>query len=117
MICQANGEELAAAGLALGLAGFAQFRHDPVAEDAGGREEDQELVIDLDGFDRLLRERPACRALSAPGMPAGSPGMEAAGELIVLAAVTDEARVELNAFFGTDERFGLGLQSVHRSTR
>ncbi len=29
--------------------------------------------------ERLLRERPAARALSAPGMPAGSPGMEAAG--------------------------------------
>lgn len=29
--------------------------------------------------DRLLRERPPARALSAPGMPAGSPGMEAAG--------------------------------------
>lgn len=29
--------------------------------------------------DRLLRERPAARALSAPGMPGGSPGMEAAG--------------------------------------
>ena len=29
--------------------------------------------------DRLLRERPAARALSAPGMPAGSPGMESAG--------------------------------------
>lgn len=29
--------------------------------------------------DRLLRERPAARALSAPGMPAGSPGMEATG--------------------------------------
>ena len=29
--------------------------------------------------DRLLRERPAARALAAPGMPAGSPGMEAAG--------------------------------------
>ena len=29
--------------------------------------------------DRLLQERPAARALSAPGMPAGSPGMEAAG--------------------------------------
>ncbi|MBA3051228.1 DUF411 domain-containing protein [Brevundimonas sp.] len=28
--------------------------------------------------DRLLRERPAARALSAPGMPGGSPGMEAA---------------------------------------
>lgn len=28
---------------------------------------------------RLLRERPAARALTAPGMPAGSPGMEAAG--------------------------------------
>ncbi|ALJ10027.1 MAG: DUF411 domain-containing protein [Caulobacteraceae bacterium] len=30
-------------------------------------------------IDRLLRERPTARALSAPGMPAGSPGMEAAG--------------------------------------
>lgn len=30
-------------------------------------------------IDRLLRERPAARALSAPGMPAGSPGMESAG--------------------------------------
>ena len=29
--------------------------------------------------ERLLRERPAARALAAPGMPAGSPGMEAAG--------------------------------------
>ena len=29
--------------------------------------------------DRLLRERPAARALSAPGMPARSPAMEAAG--------------------------------------
>lgn len=29
--------------------------------------------------DRLMRERPAARALSAPGMPAGSPGMETAG--------------------------------------
>ena len=29
--------------------------------------------------ERLLRERPAARALTAPGMPAGSPGMEAAG--------------------------------------
>jgi hypothetical protein len=29
-------------------------------------------------IDRLVRERPAARALSAPGMPAGSPGMEAA---------------------------------------
>lgn len=28
---------------------------------------------------RLLRERPAGVALAAPGMPAGSPGMEAAG--------------------------------------
>ena len=28
---------------------------------------------------RLLRDRPAAVALSAPGMPAGSPGMEAAG--------------------------------------
>ena len=30
-------------------------------------------------IDRLLNERPAARSLSAPGMPAGSPGMEAAG--------------------------------------
>lgn len=29
--------------------------------------------------DRLLAEGPAARALSAPGMPAGSPGMEGAG--------------------------------------
>lgn len=29
--------------------------------------------------DRLLRERPAAKGLSAPGMPPGSPGMEAAG--------------------------------------
>lgn len=29
--------------------------------------------------ERLLRERPAAVALAAPGMPAGSPGMEAAG--------------------------------------
>lgn len=29
--------------------------------------------------ERLLRERPTAHALSAPGMPAGSPGMEAAG--------------------------------------
>lgn len=29
--------------------------------------------------ERLLREAPAARALTAPGMPAGSPGMEAAG--------------------------------------
>jgi hypothetical protein len=29
--------------------------------------------------DRLLRERPTAVALAAPGMPAGSPGMEAAG--------------------------------------
>lgn len=29
---------------------------------------------------RLVREAPAARALSAPGMPAGSPGMEAAGK-------------------------------------
>lgn len=28
---------------------------------------------------RLLHERPTAKALSAPGMPAGSPGMEAAG--------------------------------------
>lgn len=28
---------------------------------------------------RLLRERPTAAALAAPGMPAGSPGMEAAG--------------------------------------
>lgn len=28
---------------------------------------------------RLLREEPAARALTAPGMPAGSPGMESAG--------------------------------------
>lgn len=30
-------------------------------------------------IERLLREAPAARALAAPGMPAGSPGMEAAG--------------------------------------
>ncbi|MFN7389730.1 DUF411 domain-containing protein [Brevundimonas sp.] len=29
--------------------------------------------------ERLLHERPAAVALAAPGMPAGSPGMEAAG--------------------------------------
>lgn len=29
--------------------------------------------------ERLLREAPAARALTAPGMPAGSPGMESAG--------------------------------------
>lgn len=29
--------------------------------------------------ERLLRERPTAVALAAPGMPAGSPGMEAAG--------------------------------------
>lgn len=29
--------------------------------------------------ERLVRERPAAVALAAPGMPAGSPGMEAAG--------------------------------------
>ena len=29
--------------------------------------------------ERLVREAPAARALTAPGMPAGSPGMEAAG--------------------------------------
>jgi hypothetical protein len=28
---------------------------------------------------RLLRERPQAVALAAPGMPAGSPGMESAG--------------------------------------
>ena len=29
---------------------------------------------------RLLRERPAVAGIAVPGMPAGSPGMESAGE-------------------------------------
>ena len=36
-------------------------------------------VLPDETLERLLGERPAARALSAPGMPAGSPGMEAAG--------------------------------------
>jgi hypothetical protein len=35
--------------------------------------------VPADLIDRLLRERPAVVGLAVPGMPVGSPGMEAAG--------------------------------------
>ncbi len=35
--------------------------------------------VPADLIERLLAERPPVRGLSAPGMPAGSPGMESAG--------------------------------------
>ncbi|OYW41298.1 MAG: hypothetical protein B7Z42_01405 [Brevundimonas sp. 12-68-7] len=35
--------------------------------------------VPADDVERLLRERPTGVALATPGMPAGSPGMEAAG--------------------------------------
>lgn len=40
---------------------------------------------------RLLRERPEARGLTVPGMPAGSPGMEAAGEEPYEVLLFDEA--------------------------
>lgn len=46
---------------------------------------------------RLLRERPTgARALSAPGMPAGSPGMEAAGrQPYVTWLITDDGQAQV----------------------
>lgn len=41
--------------------------------------------------ERLLRERPAAAALAAPGMPAGSPGMEAAGRQPYVTLLIDRA--------------------------
>jgi hypothetical protein len=35
--------------------------------------------VPADAIDRLLRERPDAKGLTAPGMPPGSPGMEAPG--------------------------------------
>lgn len=36
--------------------------------------------VPADVIDRLLRERPSVVGLAVPGMPAGSPGMEAPGQ-------------------------------------
>jgi hypothetical protein len=36
--------------------------------------------VPADVIDRLLRERPAIAGLAVPGMPVGSPGMEASGQ-------------------------------------
>jgi hypothetical protein len=36
--------------------------------------------VPADLVDRLLRERPAILGLAVPGMPVGSPGMEAPGQ-------------------------------------
>jgi hypothetical protein len=36
--------------------------------------------VPADVIDRLLRERPAVAGLAVPGMPMGSPGMEAPGQ-------------------------------------
>jgi len=36
--------------------------------------------VPADLIDRLLRERPAVVGLAVPGMPVGSPGMEAPGQ-------------------------------------
>jgi hypothetical protein len=36
--------------------------------------------VPADLIDRLLRERPAVLGLAVPGMPVGSPGMEAPGQ-------------------------------------
>ena len=36
--------------------------------------------VPADLIDRLLRERPKVAGLAVPGMPAGSPGMEASGK-------------------------------------
>jgi hypothetical protein len=36
--------------------------------------------VPADVIDRLLRERPAIAGLAVPGMPVGSPGMEAPGQ-------------------------------------
>lgn len=36
--------------------------------------------VPADLIDRLLRERPAVVGLAVPGMPIGSPGMEAPGQ-------------------------------------
>jgi len=36
--------------------------------------------VPADLIDRLLRERPPAAGLAVPGMPAGSPGMEAPGQ-------------------------------------
>jgi hypothetical protein len=36
--------------------------------------------VPADVIDRLLRERPSIVGLAVPGMPAGSPGMEAPGQ-------------------------------------
>jgi hypothetical protein len=41
--------------------------------------------------ERLLRQRPAAVALAAPGMPAGSPGMEAAGRQPYVTLLIDRA--------------------------
>ena len=37
--------------------------------------------VPADLIDRLLRERPPVVGLAVPGMPAGSPGMEAPGQV------------------------------------
>jgi hypothetical protein len=36
--------------------------------------------VPADLIDRLLRERPSLAGIAVPGMPVGSPGMEAAGQ-------------------------------------
>ena len=37
--------------------------------------------VPADVIDRLLRERPSVVGLAVPGMPVGSPGMEASGQV------------------------------------
>jgi hypothetical protein len=54
--------------------------------------------VPVAAVERLLRERPAIRGLSVPGMPVGSPGMEVEGQpaepFEVFAFSVDGARYE-----------------------
>ena len=112
---KAEGEEHAAVFGEFVFAGFGDFGFDPFAVHAVRGEDEEECVVEADGFVDLLVDFLAGSHVvrGEPAADAGvlEVGVEAVGEALVLSGVGDEAGVELDGFIEEgwevfDEIFG-----------
>src|ERR1700685_1613871 len=111
---QADGEQDAALVAQFALAGLGDFRIHPLALHAVRRQDQQQLVVQADGFVDLLVE-----FLAALNVVRGKPaahafvlkvGVEAVGEGLVFGGIADEAGVELDGI--RNEGFSVGDEFI-----
>lgn len=117
---EADGKQLLSFLAELGLTSPADLGHHPFAAHALLRQHQQQTVVDLNGLINLLHELLASLHIfgSKPDSQLFGPHslMQPPSELVILAAVADEARLVLHRLHCPDERRQVGDQILWHTT-